>query len=101
MRDQCLKKVEQLKLPSSYGSPSRLLDWALVEQRLVDSLHYWLATVRRDGSPHVVPVDGTAAVTSAATLRRCTSGTFAAIVVRRCTWRMGSRRSSSKALPNG
>jgi Pyridoxamine 5'-phosphate oxidase len=58
MREQCLKKVEQLKLPSSYGSPSRLLDWALVEQRLVDSLHYWLATVGRDGSPHVVPVDG-------------------------------------------
>jgi len=21
-------------------------------------MHYWLATVRRDGSPHVVPVDG-------------------------------------------
>jgi hypothetical protein len=50
--------TEQLTLPSSYGSPNRLLDWASVEQRLVDSLHYWLATVRRDGSPHVVPVDG-------------------------------------------
>jgi Pyridoxamine 5'-phosphate oxidase len=50
--------VEQLRLPSSYGSPDRLLDWTSVEQRLVDSLHYWLGTVRRDGSPHVVPVDG-------------------------------------------
>jgi Pyridoxamine 5'-phosphate oxidase len=50
--------TEQLTLPSSYGSPNRLLDWASVEQRLVDSLHYWLATVRCDGSPHVVPVDG-------------------------------------------
>ncbi len=50
--------VEQLRLPSSYGSPNRLLDWATVEQRLVDSLHYWLATVRNDGTPHVVPVDG-------------------------------------------
>jgi hypothetical protein len=50
--------AEQLMLPSSYGSPNRLLDWAAVEQRLVDSPHYWLATVRRDGTPHVVPVDG-------------------------------------------
>lgn len=50
--------TEQLKLPSGYGSPDRLLDWASVEQRLIDSLHYWLATIRRDGSPHVVPVDG-------------------------------------------
>jgi hypothetical protein len=50
--------VEQLRLPSTYGSPNRLLDWASVERRLVDSLHYWLATVRRDGTPHVVPVDG-------------------------------------------
>jgi hypothetical protein len=50
--------AEQLRLPSSYGSPNRILDWTSVEQRLVDSLHYWLATVRRDGSPHVVPVDG-------------------------------------------
>ena len=30
----------------------------MVEQRLVESRHYALATVRRDGSPHVVPVDG-------------------------------------------
>ncbi|HEY6812252.1 MAG TPA: pyridoxamine 5'-phosphate oxidase family protein [Propionibacteriaceae bacterium] len=50
--------AEQLELPTGYGSPSRLLDWASVEHRLVDSPHYWLATVRRDGTPHVVPVDG-------------------------------------------
>jgi hypothetical protein len=50
--------AEQLRLPSSYGSPNRLLDWPSVEQRLVKSLRYWLGTVRRDGSPHVVPVDG-------------------------------------------
>jgi hypothetical protein len=45
--------AEQLKLPSSYGTPNRLLDWASVERRLVDSPHYGLATVRRDGTPHV------------------------------------------------
>ena len=50
--------AEQLRLPSGYGSPNRLLDWPPVEQRLVESLHYWLGTVHRDGSPHVVPVDG-------------------------------------------
>ena len=50
--------AEQLTLPSSYGSPNRLLDWESVEQRLVDSPRYWVATVRRDGRPHVVPVDG-------------------------------------------
>jgi Pyridoxamine 5'-phosphate oxidase len=53
-----LPVAEQLTLPKSYGSPSRLLDWTSVERRLVESLHYWLATVRRDGSPHVVPTDG-------------------------------------------
>jgi hypothetical protein len=50
--------VEQLSLPTTYGSPDRLLAWTSVEQRLVDSMHYWLATVRRDGTAHVVPVDG-------------------------------------------
>lgn len=49
---------EQLELPASYGSPHRLLDWESVEQRLVDSPHYWLATVRGNGTPHVVPLDG-------------------------------------------
>ena len=49
---------EQMKLPSGYGSPNRLLDWTVVEQQLVGSLHYWLITVRRNGSPHAVPVDG-------------------------------------------
>jgi Pyridoxamine 5'-phosphate oxidase len=30
----------------------------VVEQRLIDSPHYWLATLRSNGSPHVVPTDG-------------------------------------------
>ena len=50
--------AEQLELPPSYGSPNRLLDWTSVEQRLAESRHYWIATVRRNGAPHVVPVDG-------------------------------------------
>src|SRR5829696_6283335 len=38
-------------MPAGYG----LLSWSDVEPRLVASLHYWLATVRPDGTPHSVP----------------------------------------------
>ncbi len=49
---------EQMPLPSTYGSPNKLLEWGSVEQRLIESPHYWLATICHDGRPHVVPVDG-------------------------------------------
>lgn len=45
-------------MPDGYGVPTAtagLLNWTDVEQRLRASLHYWLATVRPDGSPHAVP----------------------------------------------
>ena len=45
-------------VPEGYGLPETdegLLDWAQVEQRLVAATHYWLATVRANGAPHVVP----------------------------------------------
>src|SRR6185436_15610141 len=45
-------------MPEGYGLPSStdgLLAWADVEARLVASTSYWLATVRPDGRPHVVP----------------------------------------------
>jgi len=32
--------------------------WAVVRERLADGRTYWLATVRPDGRPHVVPVGG-------------------------------------------
>jgi nitroimidazol reductase NimA-like FMN-containing flavoprotein (pyridoxamine 5'-phosphate oxidase superfamily) len=51
-------RAEQLTLPPGYGTPSRLLDWDAVAARLADARHYWLATVRPDGRPHVVPFDG-------------------------------------------
>jgi hypothetical protein len=50
--------AEQLSLPRSYGRPSRVLTWDEVEQKLVESATYWLATTRPDGRPHTVPVDG-------------------------------------------
>ncbi|RKS75616.1 pyridoxamine 5'-phosphate oxidase [Motilibacter peucedani] len=45
-------------MPEGYGLPGTtdgLLDWAQVEARLVAATHYWLASVRPDGRPHVVP----------------------------------------------
>ena len=35
-----------------------LLPWEWAEERLVQSHDYWLATVRPDGAPHVMPVWG-------------------------------------------
>lgn len=45
-------------MPEGYGLPATtdgLLSWAEVEARLRASKHYWLATVRPDGTPHSVP----------------------------------------------
>jgi nitroimidazol reductase NimA-like FMN-containing flavoprotein (pyridoxamine 5'-phosphate oxidase superfamily) len=50
--------IEQMKIPAIYGSPSRILDWAPVQAKLTEATQYWLATVRPDGRPHVVPLDG-------------------------------------------
>lgn len=50
--------AEQLSLPASYGHPGRLVPWAWARARLEQARHYWLATTRADGRPHVVPVDG-------------------------------------------
>lgn len=45
-------------MPEGYGVPDTdegLLQWTEVEARLVASHHYWMATTRSDGRPHVVP----------------------------------------------
>ena len=45
-------------IPDGYGLPTAgdgMLDWEQVESRLRASRHYWLATVRPDGTPHSVP----------------------------------------------
>ena len=45
-------------MPEGYGVPDTdeaLLSWGDVEERLMSSQVYWLATTRRDGRPHVVP----------------------------------------------
>ena len=46
------------QVPDGYGLPATaegMLRWSVVEQRLVEELHYWMATTRPDGRPHVVP----------------------------------------------
>lgn len=45
-------------LPGGYGLPDSsegLLTWARVEERLVAAEHYWISSVRPDGTPHSVP----------------------------------------------
>lgn len=45
-------------VPDGYGLPETndgLLDWSVIEERLVASEHYWMATTRVSGVPHVVP----------------------------------------------
>ncbi len=49
---------EPLALPPGYGTPTKALPWAEVEARLKAATHVWVATVRPDGRPHTVPVDG-------------------------------------------
>lgn len=43
-------------LPADRGTG--LLPWSWARQRLTDSHDYWVATVRPDGRPHVMPVWG-------------------------------------------
>jgi nitroimidazol reductase NimA-like FMN-containing flavoprotein (pyridoxamine 5'-phosphate oxidase superfamily) len=50
--------AELLQLPPEYGVPQAPLAWARVRERLAGAARYWLATVRPDGRPHVVPLDG-------------------------------------------
>lgn len=45
------------QMPQGYGvdKATSYVDWSDVEERLTESRHYWLATTRPDGRPHVVP----------------------------------------------
>ncbi len=50
--------AERPSMPAGYGLPPSadgLLRWAEVEGELVVAQTYWLASVRPDGRPHVVP----------------------------------------------
>ncbi|HEX6301968.1 MAG TPA: pyridoxamine 5'-phosphate oxidase family protein [Acidimicrobiia bacterium] len=45
------------EMPAGYGvdQADDFVAWEDVEERLRESLHYWLATTRPNGQPHVVP----------------------------------------------
>jgi len=50
--------AEKLVMPPGYGATTSTQTWADVRARLTTAKQYWVATNRRVGSPHVVPVDG-------------------------------------------
>jgi hypothetical protein len=47
--------VSPLALPEGYGTAKQTIPWEDVRARLERALHYWVATTRPDGRPHVVP----------------------------------------------
>ena len=47
-----------LPLPPAYGKPTRPMAWSDADDLLTDSRVYWIASVRPDGRPHIVPSDG-------------------------------------------
>lgn len=54
-------RTERPDLASGYGVPSDpdgTLDWSWAVERLEAARNYWVASTRRDGAPHVVPVWG-------------------------------------------
>lgn len=50
--------AELIDLPAGYGTPRTTLAWAVVRAELEQAKQYWLTTVRPDGRPHAVPLDG-------------------------------------------
>ena len=48
----------RIRFPPGYGRATRTLAWDEVRARLAAAPAYWLSTVRSDGRPHVVPLDG-------------------------------------------
>lgn len=50
--------ADRPELPDGYGIPETAegqLAWSDVEPRLVQAMHYWINSVRPDGTPHSVP----------------------------------------------
>jgi hypothetical protein len=50
--------AERIDLPAAYGKVTKTLPWTAVQEELTTARVYWLATVRPNGRPHVVPLDG-------------------------------------------
>jgi hypothetical protein len=50
--------TEPLVMPAGYGDHGSTMSWSDVQAQLIAAPHYWVATNRLGGSPHLVPVDG-------------------------------------------
>ena len=50
--------AELLTFPKEYGTPMEIMPWVTARAMLEDATVYWIASVRADGRPHVVPRDG-------------------------------------------
>jgi nitroimidazol reductase NimA-like FMN-containing flavoprotein (pyridoxamine 5'-phosphate oxidase superfamily) len=51
-----MPKISRPKLPPGYAdAPTSEVSWHYVETRLCEAKNYWLASVRPNGRPHVVP----------------------------------------------
>jgi hypothetical protein len=49
-------KVTRPKFPKGYAdNPVSYVDWNWVAAQLTESKHYWLSSVRPNGTPHIVP----------------------------------------------
>ncbi|MBN8582885.1 MAG: pyridoxamine 5'-phosphate oxidase family protein [Anaerolineae bacterium] len=49
-------KVTRPKLPPGYvDNPISEVSWDYIEQKLIESKHYWMCSVRPNRRPHVVP----------------------------------------------
>lgn len=51
-------RVELIRPPEGYGDSTQPLAWATVRAELTQARQYWLAMLRPEGAPHVVPLDG-------------------------------------------
>ncbi len=52
-------KATRPTLPRGYvDNPISEVSWEYIEQRLRESINYWLCSVRPDGRPHVIPRGG-------------------------------------------
>lgn len=53
-----MPRAELLQPPEGYGEATKPLAWETVRAELEGARQYWLAMLRPEGSPHVVPLDG-------------------------------------------
>lgn len=51
-------RTEQVRFPTEYGTPSELMAWEDVRDRLAEAKQFWFAFERPGRSPHVTPLDG-------------------------------------------